>query len=284
MMILKFFNIKDKKDIQFEYHHHSFHKIIIFIQGDVTYFIEGRPYKLKPWDILFVSSDEIHKPIINPNEFYERIVIWVNPNLMQKHMYYKSNLLACFNLARKNKYHLLRVNKSNIDLLINYIDNIEKYNINGEFGDDILKKSYFLQMMVYVNKWFMEIEKDISLEFNNFDKDIEVLLNYIDSNLDKNLSIDNLSSEFFTSKYYLMRKFKLHTGTSIHSYITQKRLVLAISLISKGLSMSDVCTNCGFNDYSSFVRAFKKAYNVSPKNYLNSNSEFDNISTLRDES
>ncbi|VIG64641.1 AraC family transcriptional regulator [Clostridioides difficile] len=46
----KIFNIRDKKNIQFEYHNHDFNKIIIFINGNVTYFVEGIPYKLKPWD------------------------------------------------------------------------------------------------------------------------------------------------------------------------------------------------------------------------------------------
>ena len=32
----KIFHIKDKKDITFEYHHHDFNKIIIFISGDVN--------------------------------------------------------------------------------------------------------------------------------------------------------------------------------------------------------------------------------------------------------
>ena len=40
----KIFHIRDKKDIKFEYHHHDFSKIVILIDGDLTYYIEGKAY------------------------------------------------------------------------------------------------------------------------------------------------------------------------------------------------------------------------------------------------
>lgn len=272
----KIFHIRDKKDIKFEYHHHDFSKIVILIDGDLTYYIEGKAYILKPWDILFVNKNEIHKPVVNPNKYYERIVIWLNPDFMTKYAQGNNNLLKCFEVAIKNNYNLLRLNMKSIDIIKNLIQDIQNCNNSNEFGSEILKESLFVQLMVLMNRLFLNSDKNRDIEDIQYDKTIEGVLNYINSNLENDLSIDTIASEFFISKYYLMRKFKNQIGSSIHNYVVQKRLILARSLISDGLSMSSVCSRCGFNDYSSFVRAFKKVYGVSPSNYNPTIHNFEN--------
>ena len=272
----KIFHIRDKKDIKFEYHHHDFSKIVILIDGDLTYYIEGKAYILKPWDILFVNKNEIHKPVVNPNKYYERIVIWLNPDFMAKYAQGNNNLLKCFEVAIKNNYNLLRLNMKSIEIIKNLIQDIQNCNNSNEFGSEILKESLFVQLMVLMNRLFLNSDKNRDIEDIQYDKTIEGVLNYINSNLENDLSIDTIASEFFISKYYLMRKFKNQIGSSIHNYVVQKRLILARSLISDGLSMSSVCSRCGFNDYSSFVRAFKNVYGVSPSNYNPTIHNFEN--------
>ena len=272
----KIFHIRDKKDIKFEYHHHDFSKIVILIDGDLTYYIEGKAYILKPWDILFVNKNEIHKPVVNQNKYYERIVIWLNPDFMAKYAQGNNDLLKCFEVAIKNNYNLLRLNMKSIEVIKNLIQDIQNCNNSNEFGSEILKESLFVQLMVLMNRLFLNSDKNRDIEDIQYDKTIEGVLNYINSNLENDLSIDTIASEFFISKYYLMRKFKNQIGSSIHNYVVQKRLILARSLISDGLSMSSVCSRCGFNDYSSFVRAFKKVYGVSPSNYNPTIHNFEN--------
>ena len=272
----KIFHIRDKKDIKFEYHHHDFSKIVILIDGDLTYYIEGKAYILKPWDILFVNKNEIHKPVVNPDKYYERIVIWLNPDFMAKYAQGNNDLLKCFEVAIKNNYNLLRLNMKSIEVIKNLIQDIQSCNNSNEFGSEILKESLFVQLMVLMNRLFLNSDKNRDIEDIQYDKTIEGVLNYINSKLENDLSIDTISSEFFISKYYLMRKFKNQIGSSIHNYVVQKRLILARSLISDGLSMSSVCSRCGFNDYSSFVRAFKKVYGVSPSNYNPTIHNFEN--------
>ena len=272
----KIFHIRDKKDIKFEYHHHDFSKIVILIDGDLTYYIEGKSYILKPWDILFINKNEIHKPVVNVDKYYERIVIWLNPDFIAKYAQGNNNLLKCFEVAMKNNYNLLRLNMKSIENIKNLIQDIQSCDNSNEFGSEILKESLFIQLMVLMNRLFLSSDKNRDIEDIQYDKTIEEVLSYINSNLENDLSIDTIASKFFISKYYLMRKFKNQIGSSIHSYVIQKRLILAKSLISDGFSMSTVCSKCGFNDYSSFVRAFKKAYGVSPSNYNSKTHNFEN--------
>ena len=76
--------------------------------------------------------------------------------------------------------------------------------------------------------------------------------------------MDRLARQFYISKFYLMRRFKEETGYTIHGYVTEKRLILAREKIASGLSLSQVAEDCGFGDYSSFSRAYKKRFGVSP--------------------
>lgn len=263
----QYFHLKDKKSMEFEFHYHDFNKIIIFISGAVTYLIEGKSYKLKPWDLLFVNGNDVHRPIISPDEPYERIVIWVNQRFLEMHNNNDSNLLTCFELSSKHKINLLRLNPDSIKSIKHTLYILEDSVNSKEFGCDILKNSLFLQLMVYLNRLYLGTDIDKHERDIRYDERIVSILDYINENLSEDLSIENISTKFYMNKYYLMHKFKDQTGYTIHSYIQQKRLILATSLIKKGKQITEVCIECGFGDYSSFVRAFKKTFDLSPKNY-----------------
>ncbi len=259
-----FFHLKDMKDMQFEYHYHDFNKIIIFISGSVTYLIEGKAYRLKPWDILFVSSSELHKPVIDSSSLYERVVIWVNPGFLHKHSY-DSNLITCFNLARERKNNLLRVDTTSINDIKHLVCALEEAFKSSGFGSTILRNSVFIQLLVILTRKLIGIST-VNLTCDIIaDDGIQKLLDYINSNINENLSVEALASKFFLSKYHLMRKFKKNTGYSVYSYILQKRLLKADMLIRQGVPATQACEQSGFNDYSSFYRAYKKMFGVSPK-------------------
>ncbi|WP_027633035.1 AraC family transcriptional regulator [Clostridium hydrogeniformans] len=261
------FHLKDKLNQEFELHYHDFKKIIILISGKVSYLIEGKSYKLKPWDILLVNSYEVHKPIIDSSEPYERYVLWINSDFLTLNNKDGSDLLNCFSISSKEKLNLLRPNDTWINVFENLLMQIETNIKSKEDFSTILGNSLFIQFMVYINRLFVNKENSAPLKDIEFDKTIEEILSYINSNLNENLSIEILANKFFMSKYYLMHKFKKETGYTLHSYITQKRLIMAADLIKKGISISSVCEECGFCDYSTFVRSFKKLYGLSPKNF-----------------
>ncbi|KUO71494.1 MAG: AraC family transcriptional regulator [Clostridia bacterium BRH_c25] len=263
----QFFHLKDRKSMEFEYHFHDFNKIIIFISGNVTYLIEGKSYKLKPWDILLVGSSDIHKAIIGTSGTYERMIIWVNSNFLLKHNNAGSNLLTCFDIASKEKRSILRLDTKLLRKAKHILSQLEEECANDGFGRQVLGNSLFLQFIVYLNRLYLEPDTIKHQAEGEYNESIGEVIRHINDNLCGDMSIESLASKFYMSRYHLMHKFKDQTGYTIHSYILQKRLMMANTLIKSGRSMIEVCTECGFGDYSSFVRAFKKMYGLSPKKH-----------------
>lgn len=261
------FHLKDKKSMEFELHFHDFNKIIIFISGNVTYLIEGKAYKLKPWDILLVSSSEIHKTIVDASMTYERMIIWVNSNFLSKHSSPEINLLTCFDIASKEKRNLLRLDTELLRQGKYIISQLKEEYVKDGFGSQVLKNALFLQFIIYLNRLYLTPEAVKHHAEGEYNESIGEVIKHINENLCEDMSVENLASRFYMSRYHLMHKFKSQTGYTIHSYILQKRLMMANTLIKSGKSMTDACSECGFGDYSSFVRAFKKMYGLSPKQH-----------------
>jgi AraC-like DNA-binding protein len=261
------FHLKDRKSMEFELHFHDFNKIVIFISGNVTYLIEGKAYKLKPWDILLVSSSERHKTIVDASMTYERMIIWVNSNFLIKHNSPENNLLTCFDIASTEKRNLLRLDTELLRQGKYILSQLKEEYLKGGFGSQVLKNALFLQFVIYLNRLYLTPEAIKHQADGDYNESIGEVIKHINENLCEDMSVENLASIFYMSRYHLMHKFKSQTGYTIHSYILQKRLMMANTLIKSGKSMTEACSECGFGDYSSFVRAFKKIYGLSPKHH-----------------
>ncbi|AAK80762.1 AraC-like DNA-binding protein [Clostridium acetobutylicum] len=263
------FHLKDRKSQSFEFHYHDFNKIIIFISGKVTYLIEGKAYELKPWDILLVNNHDVHKPIIDSSKVYERIIIWANSDFIKKHNYEDCDLSNCFKLARERSFNLVRLKTELQDNMKFIINSLEQSLKSKEFGSKLFSNSLFIQLIIYLNRVHLENMYLTGKETLRYDKQIEKILKYINANLKGELSTEALAREFYMSKYYLMHKFKKETGYTLHNYVLQKRLLLSKDMIKKGDAITKAYMQCGFKDYSSFFRAFKKMFGRSPREFCN---------------
>lgn len=258
-------------------HHHDFYECYLFLSGNVTYLIEGKSYLLTPGDIVLVNSKELHQAFINSmDSAYDRFVLWINPNFLRELSTEETDLTRCF--ESPNRKNVLRVDyewQQNIRILMNKLIALERFQ---GIGSELLYKAYITELMVYINNltFNKEVRPDVEVKKSNL---IELILEYINAHIDEDITIDELSEHTYLSKFHLSREFKKHTGTTLHRYILQKKLIAAKELILKEIPITHVYEQCGFGDYSNFFRAFKNEYGMTPKQYYEAMKKSD--ATLR---
>lgn len=101
---------------------------------------------------------------------------------------------------------------------------------------------------------------------------INRILTYIDDHLANDLSLETVAAVGFYSPFHLHRLFKAITNETLNGYITRKRIEKTASLLlhNKAITVAELSLQYGFNSNSSFTRAFKKFYGLSPSDFRKS--------------
>ena len=123
-----------------------------------------------------------------------------------------------------------------------------------------------IYLLTLLEELYEKFELVQSEEENFLNEDSSHILRYINRHLTEDLSLEKLCERFFISKSQLNRNFKKSNGSTVWEYITAKRLLLAKEMLKESARPTEVYLKCGFNDYVTFYKAYKKYFGVSPKN------------------
>ena len=260
----RLFHIRDQVEKTIDFHYHDFYKIIYFVDGRVDYHIEGKTYQLKPHDFVLVGANMIHKPVIDTSKPYERYIIYLSEPFLNRGNGQSDTLRECFDRAQKMQNRVVHFTPESYENILGSLLKIEQIGKQaGQYLNGILLEAAFLEFMVLFNRSIVSQPKAFIATTVYHEKVVDVIA-YIQEHLDQELNVDTLAENFYISKYYLMRQFKLATGYSIHQYINEKRILAARRMILAGMPPSKACYECGFHDYSTFARRFKEILQVSP--------------------
>jgi AraC-like DNA-binding protein len=91
---------------------------------------------------------------------------------------------------------------------------------------------------------------------------------YLQNHYNEKISLEQLARRFQVSKYHMCREFKKYTGQTIYAYLTDYRITISKNLLRySGLSVNEISTLAGFDDYTNFYRTFIHIEEMSPSEY-----------------
>ena len=257
----RLFHLKSPGGAQVEYHYHEFCKILLLVQGSGGYYIDGQRYLLQSGDIVLLDAHSIHRPEMDADVPYERIILYISPNYLQQQSTPDCNLRSVF---AGEKGHVLRLSEERKQTVFRIAAALEREAASDAFGREILSNAALLRLLVELGRNREVTDSSSPSPMMPRSERIAEILRYIDRHLAEDLDAEELAKVFYISKYHMMRLFRRETGTTIHLYITQKRLIKARELMDAGVRATDACYRCGWRSYSSFTRAYNKHLGTTP--------------------
>lgn len=258
-----YFHLKDNAGQERDFHFHEFDKIVILLSGNVTYAVENQLYPLNPWDVLLVTHHCIHKAVIDRREYYQRIILYLDGQYFDRCLP-EAHLMESFDRADKHSCYRFTPGEAERRELQDILNRYEALDGDGRPGSDTLRELVVMSLLVHVGRIVSRENAISGTPDGNCDDKIRKILSYINENFTQPLTVDMLAEQLFLSRYHFMRLFKSQTGSTVHAYIRQKRLLHAARLIRAGTPVIRAAEEAGFSDYSTFHRAFRETFGTAP--------------------
>jgi AraC-like DNA-binding protein len=248
-----------------EFHLHEGYEIYFLISGDVNYFVEKKIYPLQFGDLIFTNNREIHKPSFRSDRLYERICLEFQPAVIRPYCTPAFDLLGCFTNRMHGENNKLTLTQRQTEEVLALFRRIERLTGDDRQGSDLLRLNSVLELLVLINRLFLNIAPEP--ERTNIPEKLAPVLEHIDTHLEGDLSLEALERTFYLNRFYLSKLFKESTGSNLHNYILYKRISCAKQLLADGATVSQACIRSGFNDYSNFLKQFKRTVGITPGQY-----------------
>ncbi len=245
-------------------HSHNYVELLYCrTSAGVEYLIGSERYRLQKGDIVLVPPGVSHRPIL-PEKMpvpYERDVLWVSKEFMES---------------------LDRLVPDPTVILRDHSVPVRTAGTRWEFLGDMFRAGVLEEeekrpgweaavmgntLMIFANLKRAYIERSTGTMKAEKPELLDRIAAYIEEHYDSRITIDDLARRFYVSNSTISHLFKQKMGVSLYRYITQRRLIAAKSLIARKVPMEEIAHKVGFADYSTFYRAFKQEFGISPRQF-----------------
>lgn len=254
-------------DIPVNLHSHSYYEMVYVLSNSGTQYLVGtNRYLLQRGDIILVPPGIGHKPLFPSQlaEPYRRIVLWVSAEFLDL-------MKQIVRFDKKENPHediyLLRTAGTSWEHIGDYFRAGLKESQEKTPGWETALCGNTMQLFT---AFYRALQDSKSLPAKTEKKELlDELVAYIETHLHEKITLPDTAQRFFVSESTIGQTFQKKMHVSFYHYVTQRRLIAAKSMILEESNLDILSEKVGFNDYSSFYRAFKKEFGISPREYRN---------------
>lgn len=246
----------DHQEMVFVPHCHDRYEVYCFLSGEVEFRVEGVFCALEPGSVLLVDRSRFHSARIRgtTEQPYRRMVLHIDPALFHPD---EQVLLSLFH---RPEILYPSVWQSGMGTRAAAL---ERAASAPEPVRDIAIRTGTIAFLLEL---FAMAETALAPQEEQ--PQLREVVQYINAHLTEPLTLEGLAEQFYMSRNSLARGFKKAMGTTVPDYILYKRMALARVLLQSGHPVGVTARECGFSDYSTFYRCYRKVYGQNPSEPL----------------
>ena len=245
-------------------HSHNFYEFLYCHNtGDVEYLVGADRYRLQKGDVILIPPGISHRPLLpeHMSEPYRRDVLWISPEVMDQ----LEQMTPPEDRIMAQESRLLRTAGTRWE----FIGELFRHGVRECEarlpGWEEIVLGNTIQILVYLRRAIQD-RSAAPLEAEKPEL-LDQVLAYIEAHLAEKITLGDIAKHFWVSQSTISQIFRNKMGVSFYRCVTQRRLIAAKSLIIEGLPLESVGQRVGFSDYSSFYRAFKQEFGISPRQF-----------------
>ena len=254
-----------------EFHCHDYYEIYFYIAGEASLHIEEYAFRMNPRDVYIIPPGRMHRACFHdPKAYYERMFLYISCAALQQMSTPDCPLLAILDGCAERGHFRHALSEEQYVSCMRIFDQIIADSANSAPHQQLINRC---NVTILLARLCGHLNVEPSEEKLPASTRVTAVIAHINKHLSERLTLDEISSRFYVSKFYLIREFKNYTNKSIYQYILSKRVFRAKMLMQSGVNPTNAYLQCGFIDYSSFYKAFKKETSISPQQYMRSLAE-----------
>ena len=242
-------------------HQHSFHEMVYCLSSGVEYTVGDSRLQLHRGDILSIPPGVNHAPLTPEQltEPYRRHVLWISPEFFSL----ISSIFLLDTPDNGNFPRIIRTGGTDWEHLGQYFRRCAEECEQQRYRYDAVVFGIASELAVQLARFLQAQQAERA------DKPalLDQIIHYVEAHLAERITVADIAARFWVSPSTFSQLFRKKMGVSFYRYVTQRRLLEAKLLIRSGIPMEQVSISVGFQEYSSFYRAFKAEFGQSPAQY-----------------
>ena len=254
-----------ENDYQTSEDSHSFCELLFSYAGTLNVSAENYTGKIRKGELLIHRENEKHSLRTHKNRKTTVIIIGFSC---------KSERLSDFSRApvKLDEYEikmLARIVKEGRNVFAPPYDtplyDMKKKKSQPYGSEQMMRSMLEIFLIELIRKHGLERDSEKSAEGTTLPSEI---LSYVDSHYTDKITLDELSFLFNTNRTAFCKSFKAMTGTTLVSYVAEKKLNKIKELLRESKkSVSEISYELGFDSPAYLCRFFKKHTGITPKEY-----------------